>query len=88
MRREIDDAHRAVDGVGDVGARCRSGAIATKRGSLPTGTSASSCEASVPSALRTRITETLAFWRFTTTARLSSPVSAMLLERDWRNSSW
>jgi hypothetical protein len=33
------------------------------------------------------MTETLAFCRFATTARLSSPVSAMLLERDWRNSS-
>ena len=30
----------------------------------------------------------LAFWRFTTTARLSSLVRAMLLERDWRNNSW
>ena len=35
--------------------------IATKRGSLPTGTSASSCAASLPSALRTRITETRGF---------------------------
>ena len=63
-------------------ARVSLGAIATKRGSLPTGISASNCDASLPSALRTRITETLAFCRFTTTARLSSPVSAMLDDRD------
>ena len=85
---EVDDAHGAVDGTGDVGAAVvgRDGHEARLAG--PPALRASNCAASLPSVLRTRITETLAFWRFTTTARLSSLVSAMLLERDWRNSSW